>query len=271
MTTTEFSNEFDILYNSIATNAAPNIDIYEKSQYLTKAQLELVKNYFTPKGNKYQEGFEFTSKRRNDFKQLIKQHEEEFNLQSNFLPKLTDNSFFYNIPKDVLFIIYEQVILGLNISRLPPITSQQELIELQNKIDKFKCIDNLRVNVKPKAHDEINTQIDNPFKKPSKNVVWRVDYSNINPFNQNVELISEYPIKKYILRYIKFPNPIILRNLNEEFPGEGLSINGFTAESTSELNPSMHPEILDRAVELAMADYKPEMLGIKAQMSSRNE
>jgi hypothetical protein len=50
------------------------------------------------------------------------------------------NSFFYNIPKDVLFIIYEQVILGLNISRLPPITSQQELIELQNKIDKFNCV-----------------------------------------------------------------------------------------------------------------------------------
>jgi len=44
MTTKEFSNEFDILYNSIATNAAPGIDLYEKSVFLTKAQDELIKN-----------------------------------------------------------------------------------------------------------------------------------------------------------------------------------------------------------------------------------
>ena len=44
MTVSEFSNEFDVYYNSIATNAAPSIDLYEKSVYLTKAQLEIVKN-----------------------------------------------------------------------------------------------------------------------------------------------------------------------------------------------------------------------------------
>lgn len=271
MTTTEFSNEFDILYNSIATNAAPEIDIYEKSVYLTKAQLELVKNYFTAKGNKYQEGFEFTTKRRNDLKQLIKQYETELTFDNNNLSLISDDSVVFQIPNDILFIIFEQAVLGLNPTRLAPIESDQDLIDLQELFRKYECIDNLRVNVKPKSYDEINVQKDNPFKKPSKSLVWRVDYSNLNSFGQNVELITEYPIKKYILRYIKNPNPIILRNLNEEFPGEGLSINGKIAEATSELDESVHPEILDRAVELAMADYKPEMLGIKAQMSSRNE
>ena len=42
----EFRNEFDILYNSIASNAAPSIDDYEKSVLLTTAQEELVKQLY---------------------------------------------------------------------------------------------------------------------------------------------------------------------------------------------------------------------------------
>jgi len=33
----------------------------------------------------------------------------------------------------------------------------------------------------------------------------------------------------------------------------------------------MHREILDRAVELALADYRPELLPVKTQMNSRNK
>ena len=58
MTNQEFSNEFDVLYNNIMSNQAPGLDEYEKSVFLTKAQDEIVKNYFNPKGNKYQEGFD---------------------------------------------------------------------------------------------------------------------------------------------------------------------------------------------------------------------
>lgn len=49
MTTQEFSSEFDILYNNIMSNAAPGLDEYEKSVFLTKAQEEILKNYFNPK------------------------------------------------------------------------------------------------------------------------------------------------------------------------------------------------------------------------------
>ena len=52
MTTQEFSNEFDVLYNNIMSNQAPGLDEYEKSVFLTKAQNEILKNYFNPKGNK---------------------------------------------------------------------------------------------------------------------------------------------------------------------------------------------------------------------------
>lgn len=56
MNVVEFSNSFDILYNNIMSNAAPGINEYEKSVLLTKAQDEILKNYFNPQGNKYQEG-----------------------------------------------------------------------------------------------------------------------------------------------------------------------------------------------------------------------
>ena len=46
MTNAEFEREFDILYNSIMSNAAPSIDIYEKSVLLTKAQEELVTSIY---------------------------------------------------------------------------------------------------------------------------------------------------------------------------------------------------------------------------------
>ena len=54
----EFSNEFDVLYNNIMSNAAPGLNEYEKSVFLTKAQEEIVKNHFNPEGNRYKEGLD---------------------------------------------------------------------------------------------------------------------------------------------------------------------------------------------------------------------
>ena len=79
MTTLEFSNEFDVLYNNIMSNAAPGLNEYEKSVFLTKAQEEIIYNYFNPKGNKYREGFDDSIKRQIDFSELIKSDYGECN------------------------------------------------------------------------------------------------------------------------------------------------------------------------------------------------
>lgn len=71
MTTSEFSNEFDVLYNNVTSNQAPGLDEYEKSVFLTKAQNEIVKNYFNPKGNKYAEGVDGNEKRQIDFSMIM--------------------------------------------------------------------------------------------------------------------------------------------------------------------------------------------------------
>ena len=74
MTSTEFSNEFDVLYNSITSNQAPGLDEYEKSVFLTKAQDEIVKSYFNPRSNKTQEGFDGNEKRQIDFSMIMRSH-----------------------------------------------------------------------------------------------------------------------------------------------------------------------------------------------------
>lgn len=72
MTNPEFSNEFDVLYNSITSNQAPGLDEYEKSVFLTKAQDEIVKSYFNPKSNKVQEGFDGSERRQIDFSMIMR-------------------------------------------------------------------------------------------------------------------------------------------------------------------------------------------------------
>jgi hypothetical protein len=247
MTTREFSNEFDILYNSIATKSAPGIDIYEKSVYLTKAQLEIVKNYFTPQGNKYQKGFENTSKRRNDLNELIRNYKTTLTISSN--DGIDNNSKFFRIPSNVFLIVQEKA----------------------KVISSNQCLNNAYIKVVPKTHDEYNRQIKNPFKKPDKKNIWRMDYYSQNGSNKNIELISEYQITEYACRYVVYPSPIILGDLLTLFPGENLSIDNVSQEQTCKLSESIHREILDRAVELALADYKPEKVQLKAQMNLRNE
>ena len=58
MSPEEFKDRFNILWDNIMSNAALGINGYEISVCLTKAQDELMKDYFNPKGNKYAEGFD---------------------------------------------------------------------------------------------------------------------------------------------------------------------------------------------------------------------
>ena len=74
MTLPEFSDQFDVLYNNITSNQAPGLNEYEKSVFLTKAQNEIVKNYFSAnsKGNTLGQGFDDSAKRQADFSSLMK-------------------------------------------------------------------------------------------------------------------------------------------------------------------------------------------------------
>jgi len=248
MTNQEFRNQFDISYNAIASNSAPGIDDYELSVYLTKAQLELIKNYYDPLSNRKQKGFEATEKRRRDLNQLVKDYKTNDIITNSF--NIDSESKFYVIPEDLFLIVNEKA-----------------------KITSEDCYNGKILSIKTMSYDEYDIQIDNPFEKPNEKVAWRLDISNINNVKV-VEIISPYNILgslEYQIRYIKYPKPIIITNLNTAFPSDNLTIDGIFAETPCELNTEICREILDRAVMLATADYKPQNLQVKAQMSQINE
>ena len=229
MTTNEFEWEFDVLYNNIASNAAPGINSYEKSVLLTKAQDELIKNYFNPQGNKYKEGFDGSAKRQIDFSGLISVangtllYQQGFDLRAKV----------FKIPTDVFLIINESIVTNTGIKQIIPI--------------KF---------------DEYTRLMSKPYKEPLKFQAWRLITDGDINSGVTVEIIpnSQETVESYTLRYVRRPKPIILANLKSEY-GD-VSINGETEISQCELNPLVHREILQRAVELAKITYLGDANGV---------
>ena len=103
----EFLNRFNVEYDNIMSNAAPGLNGYEISIFLTKGQDEILKNYFNPLGNKYKEGFDGSPKRQIDFSKIIKT--EELKQDNAPLSKLDDRSKIFNMPSDVMFILNENL------------------------------------------------------------------------------------------------------------------------------------------------------------------
>ena len=227
MTTQEFSNEFEVQYNNIMSNAAPGLDEYEKSVFLTKAQDELIKNYFNPKGNKYQEGFDASPKRQIDFSSLVISYSPAV-FSSNNAIKFDDRSVLFQMPLDVLFVLNE--------------TAHCTVDGLERT-----------VSVVPITVAEYTKVMSKPYKQPLKNQAWRIFQSTGSGVNYISEVIVKQgaTISNYRFRYVKNPPPIILTDLHDL----NVSIKGLTDVTDCQLSASIHPEILQRAVELAKAAY----------------
>ena len=324
----EFSNEFDILYNNIMSNQAPGLDEYEKSVFLTKAQDEIVKNYFNPKGNKYQEGFDGSEKRQIDFSMLIvTETVHEATVSPTPLFPLQHTKLF-SIPDRILMFINE----SLAVERDGVLTY---------------------LTVVPLDYKEYNRLMSKPYKRPLKNQAWRIltntttisettstNYLSITSILANLKemegnynviyntikdkaitfggttdartvLVDNVTLQKdgktgtenilnikdlvmtnikayinvtnstkssvvelipgpndtistYTIRYVKRPRAIILTDL------EGVTLDGITTRQECELDPILHQEILQRAVELAKAAYTGD-INSQVQMGQRSE
>lgn len=244
MTTQEFSNEFDVLYNNIMSNQAPGLDEYEKSVFLTKAQLEILKNYFNPKGNKYGQGFDENAKRQIDFSTLITVAKPSQYTPEGGYVKFDDRSQLYKMPQDILLMLNETGI---------------------NTVDGVKRL----ISIIPMNYEEYARLMAKPWKQPLKNQGWRLFQST-----GGVDFISEVVIKynssltDYKIRYVKRPKPIILANLADEY--SNVSIEGINTITECELDPIIHPEILQRAVELAKSAYTGDLKS-SVELGQRSE
>lgn len=102
------------------------------------------------------------------------------------------------------------------------------------------CKSNNIVDVLPITQDEYNEVVRNPFRG-SKSKVLRLEENKI-------KLITDLPIISYTMTYLSNPSPIILIDLPN-----GLTINNESRKSTTiETSESIHREILDKAVQLAI-------------------
>lgn len=238
MTNQEFSNEFDILYNNISSNQAPGLDEYEKSVFLTKAQDEIVKNYFNPKGNKYQEGFDGNEKRQIDFSMITKTKSYTTFSASTFDGRINNKS--VNLETDIMMLINE----------FADVTRED---------------DTVRLSVIPLSYREYTRLMSKPYKRPLKFQAWRI-LDNTSGATNRAEVIigPNDTLTKYTIRYIKRPRAIILSDL------EGVTLDGKNTEQTCELDPILHQEILQRAVELAKAAYAGD-LNSNVELGKRSE
>ena len=270
MTASEFSQEFDILYNNIASNQAPGLTEYDKSVFLTKAQDEIIKNYFTgkPNGNKYQEGVEDSAKRYSDFSCLITVA-SIMSQQSTSTLSIDSRGKIIYLPDDLMITLNEAFRTNFNV------------VDAHGA--KVRAISNNTYQVIPITLAEYQRLMSKPSNDPLKRQVWKLMGNNASG-NGSIEIIPHwrdvsYTITEedkeshhstngndpttYILkiRYVRRPYPIILEDLGVQ----GLSINGETAvygstldsptEEACELSKELHPEILQRAVELAKVFY----------------
>lgn len=151
MDTAEFSNQFDILYNNVNSNQAPGLDEYEKSVFLTKAQEEIVKDYFNPVNNKLGQGFDGSTRRQYDFSTLLKTVE----LQEIPNELLTFNTI---DPRSRLYVLPSDYYLEVNNN-----------IELSNG----KILAGASI-----TYALYSNYLNTPYQLPSKRIFWKLTHGN---------------------------------------------------------------------------------------------
>ena len=143
MINTEFLTEFDVLYSNITSNQAPGLNAYEKSVFLTKAQSQLLQEYFNFRVDNSDGGFDGSPKRQIDFSKLT-----TWGTPTKYNgTKFDKRAIQYTLPKDVLYILDEQL---------------------------FKSDNTAQYSVVPVSYEEYNRLMARPYKFPPKNQVWRL-------------------------------------------------------------------------------------------------
>ena len=244
MTAIELKEEFNLRYNN-ALEGAPGLDTFEISSYLSVAQEQYVKmNYDISKDQN--SSFELNERTRRILNELVQ--DEKITSPISSTRGLVDESKFYELSNEAMYIVAETVTLN----SIDPI--------YKGKI----------VRVHPITHDEFMVSYRNPFRKPNKNKAWRVDVSKENS-KTTVEIVSAEPISRYNVRYIKYPDPIIVGDLTSapDVAGLGFTIQGKTAIATCKLAPMTHRDIVNIAVQNAVLDYRDGTLKSRMTLDSR--
>lgn len=231
MTAQEFSNQFDLEYNNLMTDKAPEVNEYEKSYLLTMAQEQLVKDIYR--------AFEREELPRRAIDILIKKSdaEPEKGAATTPLTRSGYHQYVFTLPDDLWYVIHESVLAA----------------------GTDPCLKGKHMRVRPERYDELDRDLANPFRGPSRRGALRIDSGEFGG-GRSIEVVSSVELSGYSVQYLRRPKPILLADINSgEWLQYGLRIRGnpeYDAERPCELGETIHNEIVTTAVRMAMAAYK---------------
>lgn len=229
MTTSEFSVEFDVLYNNITSNQAPGLNNYEKSVFLTKAEYQLLSEFYNHRTD-VNGGFDGNEERQIDFSSIIRTEQLSDEGSPQDYVRIDSRSHIFVIPDDVLFILNEFV-----------------EVSYQDK----GALSYETLTVSQLSYEEYARLMRKPYKFPPKGQAWRlINGSDSARPNRSFEVIARNltgNTVSYKIRYVRRPHPIIL----EDLTSLGITIDNETSVTECELPEEMHHKILERAVTLA--------------------
>lgn len=216
----EWSLEFDLMYNNIASNKAPGLTEYEKSIFLTRAQDAVVMSlYRGGSGVAFESNEELTTYLANLVKEATEVKRTKDIKMVGSIPVVK-----FPLADDMLFRTLESCTIKVNGNSTV-------------------------VPVIPVTQDEFWRTVSNPFKRQNKRRVLRLTGTDEEGIVS--ELISNYTIENYMYRYLSKPEPIILEDIPDGYP----DISGKTKAQTCKLPESIHSLIVTEAVTLARSSW----------------
>jgi len=230
MTAEQMKYEAELIFESIASDAAPGYEPREWSHLLTSAQEEVVLDIVKM-------GIDRDESYRKAIAPLL--NNVETTVSSGSLSEYADleNSQFVEISDDTMVVTLERGFINIDESKTK------------------------RINISPYSLDFIMANINNPFRKPDKSYAfWRCQgYTNGSKIHILINDGTELNSYKYVK--VRKPKPIIVPDTytsdDGQIDGENFSDNN--AGLDCELGVMVHRKIVEKAAKLAYAADKDQI------------
>ena len=210
MTRDQMHSEFKFLMDKVDSSANPLFLSQEIDKLLNISQDKFV-NKRAFGNNVRRTSFEEDQKRRDDLRTLISRIRINNPDIEGLTPGVIPNSATFTLPSSGTFsggyrhsIMEEALVIPRSSS---PESTQFGVNIIEEEIPlQGDNVNQIRVSVKPITHDRYTKIMDDPFNKPEKNSVYRLDSSD-EDYNKQVILIhsEDTVVSQYILHYIREP------------------------------------------------------------------
>jgi hypothetical protein len=215
MTAAEMQYNFELKRNTLYSLDKPYTS-YDINFLLNKAQDDIVDERYSKDTGDEKTFFEGNERLRMELGGLITDYNQtggQFNTTDG---ALHSNGSFVTMPTDLLYSLKEDCLISYS--------------------DCNGDVKTKTIKVIPVTHDEYLMNINNAYKKPYEDLVWRLDYKGSATGTVRHELIDDgvITITNYHMRYLKRPGRINI-------------LTGVDCQ----LNTILHEEIVDRAVTYA--------------------